>query len=152
MANKSSIKEFLDKNKVNYSVIQHTPAYTAAEIAANSHISGKFLAKVVILKVDGKFAMVVEPANQKVNLKTFEELTGSKKVELANEYEFKGKFPDCEVGAIPPFGNLYDMDVYVAESLTRDDQIAFSAGTHTELIKMSYRDFENLVHPNILKH
>ncbi len=149
---KQSVKEFLDENQIHYSIIQHTPAYTAPEIAATSHISGKFLAKVVIVKIDGKFAMVVEPANRKVNLKTLEELTGGSKVELASEYEFQDKFPDCELGAMPPFGQLYDMDVYVAEVLTKDKQIAFNAGNHSELIKMSYKDFEQLVHPNILKH
>lgn len=147
-----TIKEFLDDNKVDYSVISHTPAYTAPEVAAICHLSGKFLAKVVIVKIDGKFAMIVEPAHQKVNLKSFEELTGSSNVILANEYEFKDKFPDCELGAMPPFGTLYDMDVYVAESLTKDNQIAFNAGNHSELIKMSYKDFERLVHPNIIKH
>lgn len=149
---KDAIKKFLDKNHVQYSVISHTPAYTAPEIAANSHVSGKFLAKVVIVKIDGKFAMIVEPANRKVNLKDLKELTGGRKIELASEYEFKDKFPDCELGAMPPFGNLYHMDVYVAESLTKDNQIAFNAGNHSELIKMSYADFEKLVHPNIIKH
>lgn len=149
---KQSVKEFLDENNVNYSVIQHTPAYTAAEIAANCHISGKFLAKVVIIKIDGKLAMVVEPANQKVNLRSLEESVGGSKVELASEYEFKDKFPNCELGAMPPFGNLYDMDVYVAERLTKDNEIAFNAGNHSELIKMSYQDFAKLVHPNIIKH
>lgn len=149
---KLSIKEFLDDNNVNYSIISHTPAYTAPEIAANCHISGKFLAKVVIIKIDGKFAMVVEPAHKKVNLKSFQETTNGKKIELASEYEFKDRFPDCELGAMPPFGNLYDMDVYVDETLTKDKQIAFNAGNHSELIKMSYSDFEKLVHPNIIKH
>jgi Ala-tRNA(Pro) deacylase len=149
---KQTIREYLDKNHVNYSIIQHTPAYTAPEVAANCHIPGKYLAKVVIIKIDGKFAMVVEPAHQKVNLKSLRELTGSNRVELASEYEFKDHFPDCELGAMPPFGNLYDMDVYVAESLTLDDQIAFNACNHSELIKMSYHDFERLVHPHICKH
>lgn len=148
----STIKEFLKTNNINYSTISHSPAFTAPEIAAICHLSGKYLAKVVIIKIDGKFAMVVEPAHQKVNLKGFVQLTGAKKVELADESEFKDKFPDCEVGAMPPFGNLYDMDVYVAESLTKDDEIAFNAGSHEELIKMSFKDFERLVHPNILKH
>jgi Ala-tRNA(Pro) deacylase len=149
---KQTIREYLDENHINYSIIQHTPAYTAPEVAANCHIPGKYVAKVVIVKIDGKFAMVIEPAHQKVNLKSLRELTGSNQVELANEYEFRDYFPDCELGAMPPFGNLYDMDVYVAESLTMDDQIAFNACNHSELIKMSYHDFEKLVHPRICKH
>lgn len=148
----ASLKEYLDDHQVTYSVIQHTPAYTAPEIAATSHIPGKLLAKVVIVKLDGRFAMVVEPANRRVNLKSLEDLLGGRKVELASEYEFKDRFPDCELGAMPPFGNLYDMDVYVDEVFTKDNQIAFNAGNHTELIKMSFADFEKLVNPNILKH
>lgn len=147
-----TVKEFLDTHHINYSTIQHTPAYTAPEIAANSHIPGKCLAKVVIVKLDNKFAMVVLPAHKKVNFNLLKELTGSKKIDLASEYEFKDKFPDCEVGAMPPFGNLYDMDVFADETLTKDKEIAFNAGNHSELIKMSYKDFETLVHPNILKH
>lgn len=147
-----TIKEYLNDNSVDYSVISHTPAYTAPEIAATCHLSGKFLAKVVIVKIDDKFAMIVEPAHQRVNLKSFRELTGKSNVKLASEDQFKDQFPGCEVGAMPPFGNLYDMDVYVAESLTKDNQIAFNAGNHKELIKMSYKDFEKLVHPNIIKH
>lgn len=146
------LKEFLDDNNVHYQIISHTPAYTAPEVAASCHLSGKFFAKVVIIKIDGKFAMVVEPAHQKINLKSLEELTGGSKVELASEYEFKDKFPDCELGAMPPFGNLYNMDVYVVESLTKDHEIAFNACNHSELIKMSYKDFAKLVHPNIIKH
>lgn len=148
---RQTLKDYLDKNHVPYSVINHTPAYTAPEIAALCHISGQFLAKVVIVKIDDKLAMVVEPAHQKVNMKSLEELTGCSKVSLASEHEFKDKFPDCELGAMSPFGNLYEMDVYVAESLTRG-QIAFNAGSHSELIKLSYQDFERLVHPNIIKH
>lgn len=139
-------------NNVDYSLISHSPAYTAPEIAAICHLPGKYLAKVVIIKVDGKFAMVVEPANKRVNFKSFAQLIGANKVELASESEFQNKFPDCELGAMPPFGNLYDMDVYVAESLTEDKQIAFNAGSHDELIRMSFKDYERLVHPNILKH
>lgn len=148
----NTIKDYLTKNNVDYSIISHTPAYTAPEIAAVTHLSGKHLAKVVIIKIDGKFAMVVEPAHQKINLKSFSELTGKKNVELATESEFRDKFPDCELGAMPAFGNLYDMDVYVTESLTKDNEIAFNAGNHGELIKMSFKDYERLVHPNILKH
>lgn len=147
-----SIKEFLQNHDVKYSTVKHTPAYTAPEIAANSHISGKILAKVVVVKLDGKFALIVEPSNQLINLELLKEQIGAKKIELASEFEFKDKFPDCELGAMPPFGELYDMDVYIADSLTKDQQIAFNGGTHSELIKMTYRDFEKLVHPKILKH
>jgi Ala-tRNA(Pro) deacylase len=147
-----AIKEFLDNHHIKYSTIQHTPAYTAPEIAATSHVRGRNLAKVVVVKLDGKLAMVVEAAHEKVNLERLKKITSAKKIELASEYEFKDKFSDCELGAMPPFGNLYHMDVYVSETLTRDGNIVFNAGTHSELIKMSFRDFVKLVHPHILKH
>jgi Ala-tRNA(Pro) deacylase len=144
------LKEFLDRNQVKYVAIVHSPAYTAQEVAASAHISGKEVAKTVIVKLNGKPAMAVLPANQKIILQDLRELTGSDEVKFATEEEFKKLFPDCETGAMPPFGNLYDMDVYVAESLAQDEEIAFNAGTHTELIKLSYKDFERLVQPKVL--
>jgi Ala-tRNA(Pro) deacylase len=147
----TKIKEFLDKQKIKYTIIQHSEAYTAQEVAASAHISGKELAKTVMIKVDGKIAMAVLPASYKVSFEQLKMTLSAEKVRLALEQEFMDKFPDCEVGAMPPFGNLYGMDVYVAESLTDDEEIAFNACSHTELIKMKYRDFENLVKPHRLK-
>ncbi|MEW6156394.1 MAG: YbaK/EbsC family protein [Verrucomicrobiota bacterium] len=144
------LKEFLDSNDVKYVSIIHSPAFTAQEIAASAHIPGKQLAKTVIVDLDGKKAMAVLPANRKVVLQDLRDVTGSDNVRFATEQEFKQLFPDCETGAMPPFGNLYGMDVYVAPALTEDEEIAFNAGTHTELIKMTYQDFEKLVHPRVL--
>jgi len=145
----TKLKEFLDSHKVKYATLNHQPAYTAGEIAAEAHISGKELAKTVMVKLDGKLAMAVLPADQKVDFQLLKEATGAKQVELAREPEFKDQFPDCEVGAMPPFGNLYNMDVYVEEALSWDDEIGFNAGTHTEIFKLAYKDFENLVHPKV---
>ncbi|MCO6478486.1 MAG: YbaK/EbsC family protein [Phaeodactylibacter sp.] len=145
------LKEFLDKNKVKYVTISHSEAFTAQQVAASAHIPGQELAKTVMVKVDGKMSMAVLPASYQVDFRLLKETTGTDKVELANEEEFKGYFPNCDVGAMPPFGNLYDMDVYVAESLTEDEEIAFNAGSHTELIRMSYDDFERLVRPKVLR-
>ncbi len=145
------LKEFLDKNKVRYVTISHSEAFTAQQVAASAHIPGQELAKTVMVKVDGKMAMAVLPASYQVDFSLLKETTGTDKVELASEEEFKGFFPGCDVGAMPPFGNLYDMDVYVAESLTEDEEIAFNAGSHTELIRMSYDDFERLVRPKVLR-
>lgn len=145
------LREFLDSKKVKYVNVSHSKAYTAQEIAASAHIPGKELAKTVMIKIDGSLAMAVLPASYKVDFETLQELLNAKRVRLAYEQEFKDKCPDCEVGAMPPFGNLYNMNVYVAESLTDDEEIAFNAGSHTELIKMKYSDFENLVKPKILK-
>jgi len=143
--------DFLDESGVKYLKLSHSPAYTAQEIAASAHIPGKELAKTVMVKVDGAMAMAVLPASYRVDFKLMKKASGSKKVELAGENEFKELFPECEVGAMPPFGNLYDMDVYVAESLAEDEEITFNAGSHTELIKLAYADFERLVQPKVLK-
>jgi Ala-tRNA(Pro) deacylase len=145
------LKSFLDENKVKYISIQHSSAYTAQEIAAIAHIPGKDLAKTVIIKIDGKMAMAVLPASYKVSFENLKEALGAKEVRLAYEQEFMDKFPDCEVGAMPPFGNIYGMDVYAAESLAEDEEIAFNACSHTELIKMSFADFERLVKPKRIK-
>ncbi|MGB5848627.1 MAG: YbaK/EbsC family protein [Ignavibacteriaceae bacterium] len=147
----TKIKKFLDKHNIKYAIIKHSSAYTAQEIAASAHISGKELAKTVMIKFDGKMAMTVLPASYKINFDDLKEVLGVEKVRLAYEQEFKDKFPDCEVGAMPPFGNLYGMEVYVAESLADDEEIAFNACSHTELIRMKYKNFEELVKPKRLK-
>ncbi len=141
-----TLKEFLDKQHVKYMSISHSPGFTAQEVAASAHISGKLLAKTVIVKMGNQYAMIVLPANEHVNFSELKELTG-KAVDLARESEFKTKFPECEVGAMPPFGNLYNMPVFISSHLTGNDQIVFNAGTHSELLKMAYQDFERLVHP-----
>lgn len=114
------LKAFLDENDVRYVTMKHSRAYTAQEMAAKTHISGKEVAKTVIVKVDGKLAMMVLPASYQVDFKLLKQLFGTQQVTLATESEFEYFFPDCEVGAMPPFGNLYDMEVYVAESLAED--------------------------------
>lgn len=143
------LKEFLDSNKIKYTSINHLELYTAQEIAASAHISGRELAKTVMVKIDDTMAMAVIPASEKVDVNLLKKVTGAKEVKLAGEKEFEKMFPDCEVGAMPPFGNLYSMDVYVAEHLTDDKEIAFNAGSHTELLKLAYTDFERLVKPRI---
>lgn len=147
----NKLKEFLDSNHVKYVLIQHSPAYTAQEIAASAHIPGGELAKTVMVKLDGKMAMAVLPASFQVDFELLKEAAGAEKAELASEKEFKDLFPGCEVGAMPPFGNLFDMPVFAAERLSQDEEIAFSAGSHSELIRMAYKDFESLVKPTVLK-
>jgi Ala-tRNA(Pro) deacylase len=143
-------KQFLDEHKVKYTIISHSAAYTAQEIAASAHIPGRELAKTVVIDIDGKKAMVVQPANSMVPLGRLKKAIGAANVSLAEEKDFQDLFPDCEVGAMPPFGNLYGMDVYVSESLTHDDEIAFNAGSHTELIRLAYSDFALLVAPKVI--
>jgi len=144
------LKELLDNRQARYVAIAHTPAYTAQEIAARAHIPGQELAKTVIIKVDGKIAMAVLPANFKVDFDQLKRALGTDDVELAREEEFKYLFPECEIGAMPPFGNLFGMETYVAECLTRDEHIAFNAGTHRELIRLPYKEYDELVQPKII--
>ncbi len=143
------LKEFLDGEGIKYVVLKHSPAYTAQEIASSAHIKGRELAKTVMVKVDGDVAMAVLPASFRIDLEAFKKALGAGTVELSTEKEFKDLFPECETGAMPPFGNLYGMDVYVASSLTEDDSIAFNAGSHTELVQLSYEDFAQLVNPKV---
>jgi Ala-tRNA(Pro) deacylase len=145
------LTSFLDEQKVKYVKISHSPAYTAQEIAAIAHVAGRELAKTVIVKLDGELAMAVLPASYRVDFKLLKKASKAKKAELASEEEFRDRFPECELGAMPPFGNLYDIRVFVAESLTEDDEIAFNAGSHTELIRMGYRDYERLVKPTVMR-
>lgn len=145
------LKDFLDSNDIKYVTISHSAAYTAQEIAATSHIPGKEMAKTVMVKIDGEMAMAVLPSFEKVDFHLLKKAVGARKVELAGEQEFKDLFPGCDLGAMPPFGNLYGVKVFVAESLTEEEEIAFNAGTHTELIKLAYKDFESLVKPKVVK-
>lgn len=141
------LKEFLDCRNIKYVVISHSRAHTAQEVAASAHIKGKEMAKTVIMKIDGKMAMFVLPASHRIDNKKFTELLNIKEMELAGEFEFKTKFPGCEAGAMPPFGNLFGMDTYVSFALKEDKEIAFNAGSYTELVRMSMTDYNELVNP-----
>jgi len=143
------LRQFLDENQVKYVVITHSKAYTSQAIAESAHISGNELAKTVVLKKDGELCMAVLPASKQVSLSAFARSTNSKDVALAGEDEFKTRFPDCETGAMPPFGNLYGLSVYADKSLGNGKEMAFNAGSHLELVKLAYRDFERLVKPTV---
>jgi Ala-tRNA(Pro) deacylase len=145
------LREFLDANGVKYISISHSPAFTAQEIAASAHIPGKELAKTVMVRIGDDLAMAVLPASHHVDFEQLKAVSGAARVRLASEQEFEDRFPGCELGAMPPFGNLYGMEVYVAQDLADDDEIAFNAGSHTELIKLSYKDFEELVKPRVMR-
>jgi Ala-tRNA(Pro) deacylase len=146
----SKLREFLDQNSIKYLVISHSVAYTAQGIAALTHTPGKELAKTVMVMVDGRLAMAVVPASCRLDLFRLKKYLGADTVDLASEAEFRDRFPDCETGAMPPFGNLYGMDVFADESLALDKEIAFNAGTHRELVRMSFADFRELVRPAII--
>ncbi|MCL4787398.1 MAG: YbaK/EbsC family protein [Verrucomicrobia bacterium] len=144
------LKDYLDANGVKYVSIIHSKTYTAQEVAASAHVSGKIMAKTVIVELDGAMAMAVLPADRKIVLQDLREITGSDQVKFASEEQFQARFPDCETGAMPPFGRLYGMDVYVADTLAQNEEIAFNAGSHVEIIKLAYRDFERLAQPKVV--
>ncbi len=144
------LKAFLDSHGVRYVSIQHSVAFTASEVAESVHVKGRDFAKTVIVKMGSVMAMVVLPASRRIVLHDLRDMLGSVELRLATEAEFKGAFPDCELGAMPPFGNLYGMPVYVEASLADETEIAFNAGTHSEVIQMAYEDFAELVKPMVL--
>lgn len=141
------LKEFLDKERVKYVTITHSPAHTAQEIAASAGVAGRELAKTVMVKLDGRMAMAVITAVGHVDLDRLAAFAGARRADLASEAEFKGLFPSCEVGAMPPFGNLYGMPVYMSDRLARDREIAFNAGSATELVRVATQDFVRLAKP-----
>ena len=146
----TQLKNYLDRHGIKYVSIAHSPAYTIQEVAESTHIPGNQMAKTVIVQLDGKMAMAVLPGNQKIVMQDLRDVTGSEHAKLVPELSFRMRFPDCDIGAMPPFGNLYGMEVYAASTLAQNDDIAFNAGSHSEVIKMAYADFERLVHPKIL--
>lgn len=151
MSAAKKIKNFLDENNIKYISIVHPKAYTAQEIASKSHMPGKEIAKTVVLKVDGKYVLAVLSAIKMVSFKDFKNSIEANEVKLATEQEFMDLFPDCEVGAMPPFGNLYDMPTYVSSELKENKEIAFNACNHMELIRMKYADWEDLVKPIVVQ-
>lgn len=142
-----NLEDFLKKNDVKYEVTIHSEAYTAQEIAAKQHVPGRMLAKVVMLKASEQFHMLVISANCKVDFLKAKKLFDVPDVRLATEDEFKSLFPGCEVGAMPPFGNIYGLKVYVDSEISKNPEMVFNAGSHVETIKMRYADFERLVKP-----
>lgn len=141
--------DFLEDNEVRFTRIIHSTAYTAQVIAHRAHISGNALAKTIILKsTGGEFVMAVVPANYQIDLDKITDIFGEKLI-LATEDEFEQLFPGCETGGMPPFGNLFDLPVYVSETLAKSKDIAFNAGNHKELLQISFSDFNKLVNPHI---
>jgi Ala-tRNA(Pro) deacylase len=145
------LENYLFAEHVPYRHLTHRQAYSAQEVAAAQHVPGRMMAKAVMLKSDGDFVMAVLPANRKIDLTDLRAQTGLPNIDLANEWEFAWMFPDCEVGAMSPFGNLYGIPVYVDASLATQSEIAFNAGTHVDVIRMKYQDFERLVRPTVIR-
>ena len=149
MAN-TKLKEFLDQHNVRYVSIEHSPAFTAPEVAASAHIAGRNFAKTVMVEISGRMAMAIVPADRKIVLSDLRDSLGEADVKLASEADFEGRFPDCEIGAMPPFGNLFGLPVYMTVSLAAEPEIAFNAGSHHEVIKMPFADYAELVKPIVL--
>lgn len=149
MAILERLEDYLKKNHITYKTVPHPEFYTAQEIAAAMHVPGKELAKVVMIKAKERFIMTVVPASWRIDFSKLKNVLNEKDLRLANEEEFKVLFPDCEAGAEPPFGNLYNVDTYVDKSLTEDEEIFFNAGNHYESVGMAYRDYANLVKPKV---
>ena len=145
------LKELFDEAKVSYEVYNHPLAYTAQEIAARQHFSGKEMAKVVMIEVDDRLIMGVIPGSQKINLNTVKASLGVKQARLATEDEFISRFPECEVGAMPPFGHLFGLPVFVDPALEKDDVIYFNAGNHVQTVRLKYSDFAQLVRPQVAR-
>jgi len=141
------LKAFLDENGIKYVAIDHSPAYSAQEVARSAHIGSRMVVKTVVVNADEKPAMVAVAANQKVNLRKVQDALGVRHARLVKESEFSHLFGDCDPGAMPPFGNLYDMPVIVDPVLYLDPEIAFNGGDHVTVVKMAFEDFERLVHP-----
>ena len=144
------LKKYLDQQQVPYEIHIHRTAYTAQQVAAEEHVPGRMMAKTIIVESDGQFLMVVLPAPRRVDIATVRQMLRQPQARLATEAEFASLFPDSETGAMPPFGNLYGLPVYVDEELSRDREIVFNAGTHRETIRMRFADFQRLVNPMVL--
>jgi Ala-tRNA(Pro) deacylase len=149
MTGLKKLKDYLEKNQVPYEVGYHERVYTSQEIAATMHIPGKELAKVVMVKADGKMVMLVLPASYRVDAKKLKKVLQCKRFGIAKEKDFEELFPDCEVGAMPPFGNLYNLEVWIDQVLAEDEFIVFQAGSHVETLKIKYSDYARLVTPRV---
>lgn len=145
------LQEFLDSNGVRYQTEVHEPTIDASRTAQAAHVPGREFAKTVIVKADGRLVMAVLPSTDQVHIDELKHSLGAREVELAAENDIKTAFLDCELGAMPPFGNLYNMDVFVSAHLREDEHIVFNAGTHRDVIRMSYQDYDRLVRPNVLR-
>jgi Ala-tRNA(Pro) deacylase len=148
---KDRLESYLREDQAPFETHHHPTAFTAQEVAASEHTPGKMVVKVVMVLADGELAMLAMPAPYQADLERVAEVLGASEVRLAHEEEFAPAFPDCEVGAMPPFGNLYGLPVYLDEALAEDETIVVQAGTHSDTIRLKYADFERLVRPTVAR-
>jgi Ala-tRNA(Pro) deacylase len=140
--------DYLNESKVSYEILHHPEAVTAQRIAQAEHVKGRHHAKVVMIKSGEQHFMTVLSADHQIDLEKVGKVIG-KTASLDSEEEFKSLFPDCTIGAMPPFGNLYGLPTYVDKRLAQEEYIVFEAGTHTDAIKLSYRDYEKIAKPQV---
>jgi Ala-tRNA(Pro) deacylase len=143
------LEQYLRENGVPFETMAHKQAFTMPEVAAALHVPGGQVAKVVVVKADGEMVMLVIPASHRLDLAKVRALLDAKKVNLAKEEEFTDLFPDCETGAMPPFGNLYNLPVYVDQALEKEKSIVFRVGTHRHTMQVAYADFARLAQPTV---
>ena len=141
------LQELLDAGGAAYEHHVHPDVFTAADTAASVHIPGSEMAKTVIVNADGLLRMAVIPANRMVDLRHLKFITRSENIHIASEREFRNAFPDCEVGAMPPFGSIFGMPVYCDVQLEHNEFIEFNAGTHHDTIRIGFHDFRRLESP-----
>ncbi len=146
---KERLESYLRENKVAFEVQEHPATFTAQEVAASEHVSGRMFAKVVMVMADGALRMLVLPASERVDLGKARSALGASKVRLATETEFAAAFSGCAAGAMPPFGHLYGLRVHVDEALGRNERIVFQVGTHTATVRMRYADYAELERPSV---
>jgi Ala-tRNA(Pro) deacylase len=149
MAKLGDMVDYLKRNGVAYEIIEHNPAFSAHEVTVASHVQDKDLAKTLVIHIDDKYCMVVMPANHRLDKNMLGEIVKAKHVHLAQEDNLKSLFPDCELGAMPPFGNLYALPVYIDKELTKDNEIIFNACSHIKSIRLKMNDYMRLVKPVI---
>jgi Ala-tRNA(Pro) deacylase len=148
MVNKQ-VEEYLSTKSIGYRWVTHQPSYTARETASCAHIPSRQFAKTVVVRLNGKMALTVMSADEKLSLRRLKDTAGVHDVRLVSEAELEQRFPGCERGAMPPLGSLYGLPVFVSTTIAEDDEIAFNAGSHTEIVQLSYRDFQKLERPRI---
>jgi Ala-tRNA(Pro) deacylase len=141
--------QLFEREKVSYEIVRHPPGYTAQHVAAHTHTRGREFAKTVVLRADDRYVMAVLPAHRRVSLDRARETLGAGKVRLATEEELRRLFPDSEVGAEPPFGNLYDLPVYASPELAENERITFNGGSHEQCVRIRWADYERLVRPTL---
>lgn len=149
MAKLGDVVNYLKKNSVPYEVLEHPPAFSAHEVAQASHVQDKDLAKTLIIHTDDKYCMVVIPGDHRLDLHLLKDVVKAKHLHLSHEEDLKLLFPDCELGAMPPFGNLYALQVIVDKALSNDDEIVFNACSHTKSIRLKMKDYMRLVNPSV---